>query len=332
MRQSNKIKHRNSDIGELFERATSGERRAVGRLLSIVEGGGAPADQVARLGHPLVGRAHVIGITGPPGAGKSTLVGKLVSEAEKAGKRPAVLAVDPSSPLTGGAILGDRVRIDANNVNTFIRSVATRGHSGGLALSVPGSVRVFDASGFDPVIVETVGVGQVEVDVTATADTTVVVANPGTGDAVQANKAGLLEVADIFVVNKSDHSGANDVRRDLEIMLDLSHATGAEDVAGGRAPIVMTNSLDGDGIAELWTTITEHYEHLVESDRLVGRRSHRLKTEVRSRLLTGLEGMADHLLAQRFEALRRASDESTAPSELSEQLLVELFAGPNVDD
>ena len=176
---------------------------------------------------PLAGAAHVVGITGAPGAGKSTLTGQLTHLLCERGLRPAVLAVDPSSPLTGGAILGDRIRMDdlAGDA-AFIRSVATRGHSGGLALSVPGSVRAFDAAGYDPVIIETVGVGQVEVDVVGAADTTVVVVTPGWGDAVQANKAGLLEVADIFVVNKADRAGAADTRRDLELMLDLSHVTG----------------------------------------------------------------------------------------------------------
>ncbi len=287
-------------VDELYERARGGDRRAVGRLLTFVERAGAEADRLTALAHPHVGGAHVIGITGPPGAGKSTLVGQFVAEAAARGKRPAVLAVDPSSPLTGGAILGDRIRIDQNETDAFVRSVATRGHSGGLALSVPGSVRVFDAAGYDPVIIETVGVGQVEVDVTATADTTVVVANPGTGDAVQANKAGLLEVADVFVVNKADRPGADDVRRDLELMLDLSHATGADARSGGlRTPIVMTDSLEGKGIPDLWDAVAGHLDHLRATDGLEARRALRTRAEVRSRV--------EALVARRLDAAMGAA-------------------------
>ncbi len=330
-------KNRASDTVEsLLERALAGDRRAVGRLLTLVERGGAPADEITKRTHPDIGRAHIIGITGPPGAGKSTLVGKLVTEAARQGKKPAVLAVDPSSPLTGGAILGDRIRIDANEADVFVRSVATRGHSGGLALSVPGSVRVFDVAGFDPVIIETVGVGQVEVDVTATADTTLVVANPGTGDAVQANKAGLLEVADIFVVNKSDHSGAADVRRDLELMLDLSHATGAEERTGRRAPIVMTNSLDGDGIAELWTEVEGHLRHLEHAGLLDARRHRRLEAEVRSRVLNQLERAADRALEVHFGPSNvepgTLNPTAVAPTEISAEIVAALLKTTDVAD
>ncbi|MGH1503496.1 MAG: methylmalonyl Co-A mutase-associated GTPase MeaB [Acidimicrobiales bacterium] len=313
-------------VDELFERARNGDRRAVGRLLTLVERAGADADRLTALAHPHVGNAHVIGITGPPGAGKSTLVGQFVAEAAARGKHPAVLAVDPSSPLTGGAILGDRIRIDQNETDAFVRSVATRGHSGGLALSVPGSVRVFDAAGYDPVIIETVGVGQVEVDVTATADTTVVVANPGTGDAVQANKAGLLEVADVFVVNKADRPGADDVRRDLELMLDLSHATGADARSGGlRTPIVMTDSLEGKGIPELWDAVSAHLEHLVATDELAARRALRTRAEVRSRVEAALSKRLDEAMAapSAAEVLARCEGREIAPTEA---------AGAIVDD
>ena len=186
-------------IDELYQQAKSGSRLALGRLLTKVERGGVAADAISELAHPDAGQAHILGITGSPGAGKSTLVGQLVGQLLEAGRRPAVLAVDPSSPLTGGAILGDRIRMDEvvepgeDKPTAFIRSMATRGHSGGLALAVPLAVRLFDALDYDPVIIETVGVGQVEVDVVGAADTAVVVATPGMGDAVQANKAGLLE-------------------------------------------------------------------------------------------------------------------------------------------
>ena len=232
---------------DLVERALTGDRRAIGRVLTLIERGGPPSDEITDLTHPAARGAHVVGITGAPGAGKSTLTGQLIRHLPTRGRKPAVLAVDPSSPLTGGAILGDRVRMDdVAGDGGFIRSVATRGHAGGLALSVPGCVRAFDACGFDPVLIETVGVGQVEVDVAGAADTTVVVVNPGWGDAVQANKAGLLEVADVFVINKADRDGANDTRRDLELMLDLSHVSGQEDESGYRPPIIMTTATDAN--------------------------------------------------------------------------------------
>ncbi len=282
---------------ELVEAARGGNRRAVGRLLTVVERGGSPADEVTELCHTRAGSAHIVGITGAPGAGKSTLTGQLTKLLPDLGANPALLAVAPSSPSSGGAILGDRVRMDGvAGSDVFIRSVATRGHAGGLALSVPGSVRVFEAAGFHPIIIETVGVGQVEVDVVGAADTAVVVVNPGWGDAVQANKAGLLEVADVFVINKADRAGANDTRRDLELMLDLSHTTGQEDESGYRPPIVMTTATDGTGVEEVWHAVQAHHEHLVASGRLENRRSSRLRYEIRSRVEQRIHAAAEAAL------------------------------------
>ena len=278
-------------VADLVTTACSGDRRAVARLLTLVERGGEPADAVAEATHPLAAGAQVVGITGAPGSGKSTLTDGLAASLAGAGRRPAVLAVDPSSPLTGGAILGDRVRMEAAaTAGAFIRSMATRGHAGGLALAVPGMVRVLDACGFDPVLVETVGVGQVEVDVVSVADTVVVVVTAGWGDAVQANKAGLLEVADLFVVNKADRPGAHEARRDLELMLDLSEVTGQ---AVDRPAVMLTTATEGTGIDDLWSAIQAHHGRLVTEGRLVGRRTRRHRAEVRSRL--------EHLLTEAVE-------------------------------
>lgn len=307
-----------SKISEYFERAMTGHRRSLGRLLSIIERGGAPADEITELAFPVAGNAHVVGITGAPGAGKSTLTGQLLRQLVEAGRRPAILAVDPSSPLTGGAILGDRVRmddlVDADTPvdNTaFIRSMATRGHAGGLALAVPAGVRLFDAVGYDPVIIETVGVGQVEVDVAGAADTTVVVVTPGMGDAVQANKSGLLEVADVFVVNKADQPGASDTRRDLDLMLNLSHISGLQDDSGYRPPIVMSTATKGTGADEVWAEVEAHLVHLGTTQQRSTRRSARTRQEVMNRL--------DGLVANRADRL--------AESEAGRRILTQVQGG-----
>ena len=271
-----------STVISLVEQASKGDRRSVGRLLTLVERGGSAAEQVAEVTHNLSDKSHVIGITGAPGAGKSTLTASLARDLATSEYKPAVLAVDPSSPLTGGAILGDRVRMEeASEAGAFIRSMATRGHAGGLALAVPGMVRVFDAFGFNPIIIETVGVGQVEVDVASAADTVVVVVTSGWGDAVQANKAGLLEIADLFVVNKADRPGASDARRDLELMIDLSQLTGQ---TIRRPEIVMTTATEGEGLDEFKKAIFEHREFLFEEEQISVRRAKRWKAEVGARL------------------------------------------------
>jgi len=298
---------------DLVPAGLTGDRRAIGRLLTLVERGGPDADAVASLTQQHTGDTHLIGITGAPGSGKSTLVSQLVAAIAEstADTSPAVLAVDPSSPLTGGAILGDRVRMAEVDTMAFIRSVATRGHAGGLALSIPGASRVLDAMGFSPVIIETVGVGQVEVDVTAAADTTVVVVTPGMGDAVQANKAGLLEVADVFVVNKADRPGASDARRDLELMLELSHVTGQERT-DYRPPILMTNSLTGEGVAEVVAAIGIHRDFLASCGEGEVRRRRRIRFEIENRLALEFERAMQPMLET--EAAEALMDDVTAGS------------------
>ena len=313
-------------VAQLVAAARGGDRRAAARLLTLVEQGGQPADEVAGATHQLVDNAHVVGVTGPPGAGKSTLTAALTTFLADQGRRPAVLAVDPSSPLTGGAILGDRVRmVEATAAGVFIRSMATRGHAGGLALAVPGMVRVLDAAGFDPVVVETVGVGQVEVDVATAADTVLVVVTPGMGDAVQANKAGLLEVADLFAVNKSDRPNAADARRDLELMLDLSDMTGHRRAGSpGRPVIVSTVATTGGGVEELARAVDDHLEALVSSGSLAVRRQGRRSAEVRSRL--------DHLLLEASAAAVASasadgSADREAPGTTAQRLADHLLGG-----
>jgi LAO/AO transport system kinase len=231
-----------------------------------------------------------VGITGAPGAGKSTLTSAVIGHLRAQDLNVAVLAIDPSSPFTGGAILGDRVRMQdhATDTGVFIRSMATRGHLGGLSLATTEAIRLLDAVGCPWILVETVGVGQVEVEIAGKADTTIVVVNPGWGDAVQANKAGLMEIADIFVINKADRKGADETRRDLEQMLDLSDL--AHDA--WRPPILQTTATSGDGVEELWNTVAQHREHSMTTGLLQRRRSFRLREELREIVERRLEHRA----------------------------------------
>jgi LAO/AO transport system kinase len=275
------------DPESLYRSARDGDRAALGRLISLVERGGEPSRAVGR--PPLAdGQAdHVVGITGAPGAGKSTLTDRLISAARRARDgKIGVLAVDPSSPYSGGAILGDRIRMQGHALDpgVFVRSMATRGHLGGLALAAPEAVRVLAASGYPVVLVETVGVGQVEVEIAGAADTTVVVVNPGWGDAVQAAKAGLLEIADVFAINKADRPGAEETRRDLDSMLDMNMSMG-----DWRPPIVQCVASDGTGVEELWTEVTRHREYLERSGDLDQRREKRLLEELRGVLVSRIE-------------------------------------------
>ena len=261
--------------------ACQGDRSALARLLSIVERGGDGARAVGRAMHGRGSDAYTIGITGAPGSGKSTLTSALVDVVRAAGEPVAVLAIDPSSPFSGGAILGDRVRMGdhALDEGVFIRSMATRGHLGGLAVAAPEAVRVLTAAGYPWVILETVGVGQVEVEVVGQADTTLVVVNPGWGDAVQANKAGLMEIADVFVVNKADRPGAQETARDLERMLDIAVPTSREPDRW-RPPVLCATATSGEGVDGVWGAVSDHRAHLVASGGLAERRHRRASEEV----------------------------------------------------
>ena len=260
----------------MVERALKGERVAIARLISLVEDGGADLGTVMEAIYPHTGRAYSVGITGAPGAGKSTLTEQLVGRARLDDHDVGVLAIDPSSPFSGGALLGDRVRMQnhATDPNVFIRSMATRGHLGGIALATPEAMRVLEAAGKDVVVIETVGVGQAEVEVTDACDTTLVVVNPGWGDAVQAAKAGLMEIADVFVVNKADRQGARDAVRELSQMLELSEAE-------WKPEIVQTIATKGEGIDELWTAIGKHRAYQEERGLLEARRRRRIEREIR---------------------------------------------------
>jgi LAO/AO transport system kinase len=290
------LRTRNRDPAGLVEAARGGDRGALARLLSLVEQGGEPARHVGRLTFPLAGDAYTVGITGPTGSGKSTLTDRLITALRARGEEVGVLAVDPSSPFSGGAFLGDRVRMQnhATDAGVFIRSMATRGHLGGLSLATPEAIRTLDAAGLPWVLVETVGVGQVEIEIAGAADTTVVVVPPGSGDAMQASKAGLLEAADVFVVNKADRQGAAETRRDLEFMLHLSPSD-----EGWTPPIVSTVASNGEGIDELLAAIEDHRRFLTDHGLLEKKRAQRVEEELR------------HVVAQRLE--QQAYDRCQGP-------------------
>ena len=263
---------------ETIERALAGDARALARLVSLVENGAPELRPVMKALAPLTGGARVIGLTGAPGVGKSTMTTALVSAYRERDLRVGVLAVDPTSPFTGGALLGDRVRMQdhATDPGVFIRSMASRGHLGGLAAATPQALRVLDAAGFGAVLVETVGVGQAEVEVASLADTTLVLVAPGTGDAVQAAKAGILEVGDIFVVNKCDNPGAQETVRNLRTMIAMAERGEGD----WKPPIVMTTATAGEGIADLTVALDAHWSWLDSSGERDRRRRARAREEV----------------------------------------------------
>ena len=269
----------------LLKAAREGQRLALARLMSLVERGGDEARLLGAETYSHVGGAYTVGMTGAPGSGKSSLTAALASVVRAEEERLAILAIDPSSPFTGGAILGDRVRMQDHVMDdgSYMRSMATRGHLGGLSLATPQAIRVLDALDWPWVLVETVGVGQVEVDIAGAADTTIVVVNPGWGDAVQANKAGLMEVADIFVINKADRKGADDTRRDIQQMLELSS------LGEWEPPILMTVATDQVGVDELWREIAAHREYLENCGELKARRIRRIDAELSEIVTRSLE-------------------------------------------
>lgn len=273
-----------TDPAILIPNALDGDRRSLARLITIVENGGHDAEEIVAELFPRGGAAWTTGLTGAPGAGKSTLVDHLIDQVRATGSAVAIVAVDPSSPFTGGAVLGDRVRMQdhIDDPGVYIRSMASRGHLGGISEATPRVLAILDGLGFPEILVETVGVGQAEVEIAGNADTTVVVVNPGWGDSVQAAKAGLLEIGDIFVVNKADRQGVHETLRDLSQMLELG---GKPD---WQPPVVATVALTGEGIEELWNAIGDHRQYAESSGKLAETRRQRLIGEMESALLAGM--------------------------------------------
>ncbi|HEU5159093.1 MAG TPA: methylmalonyl Co-A mutase-associated GTPase MeaB [Streptosporangiaceae bacterium] len=288
---------REVDVTDLVSRATNGSPRAVARLISLVEDASPRLREVTAALTPLAGQARIIGLTGSPGVGKSTSTSALVSAFRARGKRVGVLAVDPSSPFSGGALLGDRVRMQdhATDPEVFIRSMASRGHLGGLAWATPQAIRVLDAAGCEVVLVETVGVGQAEVAVASLADSTIVLVAPGMGDSIQAAKAGILEIADIFVVNKADRDGAQQAIRDLRNMLALAER-GPD---AWKPPIVSTVASKNEGIDEVVEALDKHHAWLAAGGGLRRRRLVRAREEIEAIAVTALRERMDDLHGDR---------------------------------
>jgi LAO/AO transport system kinase len=288
------------DLDRLLPQIEARIPRALGRAISILENGGTPQRELVHRLYSRIGRAKTLGITGPPGAGKSTLVDRFTRCLRRRGNTVAIIAVDPTSPFTGGALLGDRIRMQtlATDPGVFIRSMATRGTMGGLARASRDAVDVLDAAGFDWVIVETVGVGQDEVDVVRSVDSVVVVTVPGLGDDIQAIKAGILEIADVFVVNKADREGADRVFKDLQMLLSLG------DHGEWLPPILKTVASREEGIEELVGEVERHLRHLAESGELERRRLSHLRLRVETVLKERVVAAADRLLGVEREVER----------------------------
>jgi len=310
---------------ELVEGVLGNDRRLIARAMSVIENDGREGQKVVAKLYPHTGRAHVVGVTGPPGSGKSTLVEKLIEELRKAGKGVGVVAVDPTSPFSGGAFLGDRVRMQGHSTDegVFIRSMATRNCAGALARATRDVVRVLDASGKDVVIVETVGAGQSEVDVVGVAETVVVVLAPGLGDEIQAIKAGIMEIGDVFVVNKADREGVDRAVSDIEAMLNMNPE------GKWRPPVLKTTAITGEGVRALFGKIVEHRDYLksgalkrrrrrmVEGELLEAVRERAVESIVESlRAKGGLEKVVEEILARK-----------TDPYSAAERLLQERLRG-----
>lgn len=302
------------DTDGLIGPARDGNQRAIARLITHVADGDADGRQIVGELFRLGGHAKITGVTGAPGAGKSTLVSGLVTSMRSGPGRVAVVAVDPSSPFTGGAILGDRIRMSehADDPNVFIRSVANRGHLGGIASSTPAVIAALDGLGFDEVVIETVGVGQSEVEIASVCDTTIVVVNPGWGDGIQTAKAGFLEIADIFVVNKADRPEASTTIKDLGSMLDIGPTT------EWRPPILATIATERSGIDDLWLSINEHRAHLASEGRM--EQVHR--DRVRHALIGALRDSIEHTVdAIGDEAIEDLVERRVDPWTLADRLL-----------
>ena len=307
---------------QLAQGVLAGDMRALARLISLVEDEVPSARAALAILYPRTGRAHLVGVTGAPGTGKSTLVNEMAKVYRRRGLTVGIVAVDPTSPFSGGAILGDRVRMRelAGDPGIFIRSMATRGSLGGLARATSDVVKLLDAAGFDRVLIETVGAGQAEVDIAKTAHTTIVVETPGLGDDIQAIKAGILEIADVFAVNKADREGADSAVTALEMMLDINGTEPGQ----WRPPIVKTVAVRGDGVPELVDRVEAHYEHLRQSGLL----AHKEEGRVRDELLALVQHeLTEALLAslqpgELDEWVRRVARRETDPYAAARALVV----------
>ncbi|WIG59384.1 MAG: putative periplasmic protein kinase ArgK and related GTPases of G3E family [Ktedonobacterales bacterium] len=309
----------------IVERLLAGDRRALARVVTLIENNAPDTRRILAQLHAHGGRAHVVGFTGSPGAGKSTLVTATARELRKRGQRVGIVAIDPSSPFTGGAILGDRIRMMelAGDPNVFIRSMASRGSLGGLAVATRDVVRALDAGGFDTIIIETVGAGQAEVEIVRAAQTVVVVTVPGMGDDIQAIKAGILEIADVFVVNKADRPGADQTAAELRMLMSLDERRKER---GWRVPIVKTSAASGEGVPELVDKLAEHIAWLRESGQLASRSGRQARSEMlallHQALLAKIEATVSPDEWQQLidEVVDRQRDPYTAADEIARRI------------
>jgi GTPase len=304
-------------LDDLVPRLLERQPRAVARAISVVEDGGEGQRELVRRIYPHTGKARVVGVTGPPGAGKSTLVDRMARLCRKRGETVGILAVDPTSPYTGGALLGDRIRMQSlyTDPGVFIRSMATRGAMGGLARASRDAVDLLDAAGFDWVLLETVGVGQDEVDVVRSVDTVLLVTVPGLGDDIQAIKAGILEIADVFVINKADREGVERTARDLEMMLSL----GEHDAESWLPPIVKTVAARDEGIDQVLAAVERHRDHLKSTGELDRRRRAHLRLRVETILKERIVAAADRVLGVERE-VERGFAQHTDPYRVADRL------------
>ncbi len=314
----------------LAERLLSGDRRALARMVTLIENESPQARRYLAELHQHAGHAHIIGVTGAPGAGKSTLVTHLVRELRRRARKVGVVAIDPTSPFTGGAILGDRIRMMelAGDPNVFIRSMASRGSLGGLSASTRDVVRAMDAAGYDPIIIETVGTGQAEVEVMRAAQTVLVVSAPGMGDEVQAIKAGILEIADIFVVSKADKPGADQTVAELAMLLSLDPNRRLHDKSKPywRIPVLKTSAIKDQGITQLADAIEQHRQYLLESGMLANRAQRQVRSEVESLVVHAvMNTLRDEVTADEWQRLvegitTRERDPYSVANELQERI------------